>query len=291
MLLLTLRIYGGYNIRKNNEGETLVMKKNVIKILATASACIAVVLTIILIVTAFGGIGMEEYDNTLVKWLITTMGIVYIISAALTLTMLFTNDETIKEIVLANGKEGSTRATLGVVKKIAKENCVAIEGVKFRKCAIAVNDYGVKLRVVVSINDSDVPATTRHLRAVLEDAYEGALGFKFFSVDIKVKKLKSKYKPDVASVISKSDEEAVIEAERKAALGDGQNEVSLTETADGTENANSEPTAETEQTAETEITEQGAEEVVSEEKNENEESAENPETATDEEEREEKTEK
>ena len=261
------------------------MKKNAIKILATASACIAVVLTIILIVTAFGGIGMEEYDNTLVKWLITTMGIVYIISAALTLTMLFTNDETIKEIVLANGKEGSTRATLGVVKKIAKENCVAIEGVKFRKCAIAVNDYGVKLRVVVSINDSDVPAATRHLRAVLEDAYEGALGFRFFSVDIKVKKLKSKYKPDVAWVISKSDEEAVIEAERKAALGDGQNEVSLTETADGTENANSE------QTAETEITEQGAEEVVSEEKDENEESAENPETATDEEETEEKTEK
>lgn len=257
------------------------MKKNVIKILATASACVAVVLTIILIVTAFGGISMEEYDNSLVKWLITTMGIVYIISAALTLTMLFTNDETIKEIVLANGKEGSTRATLGVVKKIAKENCVAIEGVKFRKCAIAVNDYGVKLRVVVSINDSDVPAATRHLRAVLEDAYEGALGFRFFSVDIKVKKLKSKYKPDVALVISKSDEEAVIEAERKAALGDGQNEVSLTETADGTENANSE------QTAETEIKEQGAEEVVSEEKNENEESAENPETATDEEEREE----
>ena len=187
------------------------MKKNILRIFATASVVVALVFVIVLLVAAFGGIGEEDFNNGLVQGLFVALAIVFILLSAATLTFLFINDEAAKEIVLRADKEGATRTTVGVVKKIAKETVALVEGAKCTRCAIVANDYGVRLKITIKVKDIDVGDAERYVRACLEDAFLGKLNFKFYSIEIKVNQLKSKYAVDVNKVKAESDAEAKAE--------------------------------------------------------------------------------
>lgn len=194
------------------------MKKTMLKIFATASAIIAIVFVIVLLVAVFGGITVEEFDNALVKGLFVTLGSIYVLIMAFVLTMLFINDETVKEIVLRSDKEGGTRTTVGVVRKITKDTVALVEGVKCTKSAIIVNEYGVRLKIAVTVKGRDIEEIESYLRALLEDAFMGALNFKFYSIEIKVKKLEPKHKVNAEAIMAEADakrEEARLEEQAK----------------------------------------------------------------------------
>lgn len=182
------------------------MKKNMMRIFATANAVVALVFVIVLLVTAFGGISVEEFDNSLVKGLFISLGVIYLLLTGVTLAMLFINDELVKEIVLRSDKEGGTRTTVGVVKKITKNTAALVEGVKCSKCAVVVNEYGVRLKITVVVRERDVREVENYLRALLEDAFMGALNFRFYSIEIKVKKLKPNHKVDAVRIMADADE-------------------------------------------------------------------------------------
>ena len=176
------------------------MKKNIEKILASAGLIIAVVLIIILVVTAFGGIEQSEFDNQLVKGLIITLSVLYLLLAISSLVMLFTNNDAVKEITLRSEQGGSCKATLGVIRRLVKETFYGMEGVKTGKVALIVNEYGVKLKVSVRVTDRDVFETETYMRSMLEEVFKGALGFKFHAIEFKVVALQAKFKPDKAKV-------------------------------------------------------------------------------------------
>ena len=158
------------------------MKKNIEKILASAGLIIALVLIIILVVTAFGGIEQSEFDNQLVKGLIITLSVLYLLLAISSLVMLFMNNDAVKEITLRSEQGGSCKATLGVIRKLVKETFYGLEGVKTGKVALIVNEYGVKLKVSVRVTDRDVFETETYMRTLLEEVFKGALGFKFHTI-------------------------------------------------------------------------------------------------------------
>ena len=176
------------------------MKKNIEKILASAGLIIAVVLIIILVVTAFGGIEQSEFDNQLVKGLIITLSVLYLLLAISSLVMLFMNNDAVKEITLRSEQGGSCKATLGVIRKLVKETFYGLEGVKTGKVALIVNEYGVKLKVSVRVTDRDVFETETYMRTLLEEVFKGALGFKFHTIEFKIVALQAKFKPDKAKV-------------------------------------------------------------------------------------------
>lgn len=182
------------------------MKKIMQKIFATASVIIAVVLILILIVTAFGGIDFEEFENSLVRGLFVTLGILYLVLSAITLVMTFVNDDAVKEIVLRSEKEGVSKASVSVVRKLVKNTCASVDGVKCGKIAIISNEYGVRLRVAIKIVDKDVVETETYVRTMLEDAFYGALGFRFHAIEIKVTALQPAYKVNQADVAEKVEE-------------------------------------------------------------------------------------
>lgn len=190
------------------------MKKTFLKILAIAGTVLAVMFVVILLVAIFGGIGEKEFDNSLVKGLFITLGILYFLLAGTLIAVLFINDDIAKEIVLTTGSEGATRTTVGVVKKIAKETVALTEGVKCTKCSIVSNEFGVRLKVTVKAKDRDVGDVEKYIRPILEDAYMGKLGYKFYSIEIKVAKLKSKYQVNTAKIIAEADEKAKIADEQ-----------------------------------------------------------------------------
>ena len=176
------------------------MRKNIERILGAASIVIAFVLTVILLVTVFGGIEQSEFDNNLVKGLFITLAVLYFVLAGGLLAMLFGASDAVKEITLRSEQGGSCKATLGIIRKLVKESFRDIPGVKTGKVSLVVNEFGVKLRVSVKITDRDVFETETYLRTLLEETFAGALGFRFHTIEFKVVEFRAKFKPDAEKI-------------------------------------------------------------------------------------------
>ena len=206
------------------------MKKNIEKILASASIVIAFVLTIILLVTVFGGIEQQDFDNNLVKGLFITLAVLYFVTAGGLLVMLFVASDAVKEITLRSEQGGSCKATLGVIRKLVKESFRDVQGVKTGKVALVVNENGVKLRVTVKITDRDVFETETYLRTLLEEVFKGALGFRFHTIEFKVVEFQAKFKPDKSKIDAEVAEKVAAHTPNYASVP-GAVEQQVTETA------------------------------------------------------------
>ena len=176
------------------------MRKNIERILGAASIVIAFVLTVILLVTVFGGIEQSEFDNNLVKGLFITLAVLYFVLAGGLLAMLFGTSDAVKEITLRSEQGGSCKATLGIIRKLVKESFRDIPGVKTGKVTLVVNEFGVKLRVSVKITDRDVFETETYLRTLLDETFAGALGFRFHAIEFRVVEFRAKFKPDAEKI-------------------------------------------------------------------------------------------
>ena len=176
------------------------MRKNIERILGAASIVIAFVLTVILLVTVFGGIEQSEFDNNLVKGLFITLAVLYFVLAGGLLAMLFGASDAVKEITLRSEQGGSCKATLGIIRKLVRESFRDIPGVKTGKVTLVVNEFGVKLRVSVKITDRDVFETETYLRTLLEETFAGALGFRFHAIEFRVVEFRAKFKPDAEKI-------------------------------------------------------------------------------------------
>lgn len=179
------------------------MKKNLEKIFAPCSIVVAIILIMVLVVTAFGGIEATEFESKLVQGLIVTLAILYLVLAVVSLVLIFVNSDVVKEITLRQEKGGSVRVSANVVTKLVKQTCKQVEGVKCKKVALVSDEYGVRLKVNVKVVDKDVIEAETYLRTLLEDVFFGEFGFKFSSIEIKVMALTPKYKADQAAVQAK----------------------------------------------------------------------------------------
>ena len=176
------------------------MKKNLEKIFASASIIVAVILIMVLIITAFGGIEFKEFESELVRGLLITLAILYFVLASVALVLMFVNSDVIKDVVIRTETGGSVRVSANVITKLVKKACAEIEGLKCKKVILIQDDYGVRLKVNVKIVDKDVVETETYLRTLLADMFFGEFGFKFESIEIKVMVLTPKYKSDKAAI-------------------------------------------------------------------------------------------
>ncbi len=181
------------------------MKKNLEKIFASCSIVVAIILIMVLVVTAFGGIEPEEFDSQLVRGFVITLAILYLLLSVITLVLLFINNDVVKEIILRQEKGGAVRVTTSVVSKLVKKTCKDVEGVKCQKVAIVADEYGVRLKVNVKVVDKDVVESETYVRTLLEDVFYGEFGFKFSSIEIKVMALTPKYKANPENIQAKVD--------------------------------------------------------------------------------------
>ena len=180
-----------------------IMKKNLEKIFASCSIVVAVILIMVLVVAAFGGIEPDEFNSKLVRGLIVTLAILYIVLAVVSLVLIFVNSDVVKEITIRQEKGGSVRVSSQVVSKLVKQTCKQVEGVKCQKVVLVTDEYGVRLKLNVKVVDKDVVESETYVRTLLEDVFLGEFGFKFSSIEIKVMALTPKYKADEADIQSK----------------------------------------------------------------------------------------
>lgn len=193
------------------------MKKNLAKIFATCSVVVAIILIMVLLVTAFGGIQTNEFNSKLVQGLLLTLTIVYIALSAITLVLLFIKSDAVSEIVLRAQNGGTVKISAGVVTKQVKAVCKQVEGVKCKKVSVVADDFGNRLKVNVKVVDKDVLEAEAYLRVLIEDVFEKECGFRFNSIEIKVMALQSKYQADQAEINAKVEQKlAEIKAEQAA---------------------------------------------------------------------------
>ena len=236
------------------------MKKNLEKIFASCSIVVAFILIMVLVVTAFGGIDANEFNSKLVRGLIITLAILYLVLSIISLVLIFVNSDVVKEITLRQEKGGSVRVSSNVITKFVKTTCKQVEGVKCQKVALVSDEYGVRLKTNVKVVDKDVLETETYLRTLLEDVFLGEFGFKFSSIEIKVMALTPNYKADQAEVQAKVEKKlAEMKAQEEKNAQNEQSEENV-ENVESVENAESAEQAEV-QDGETEVEKQAEETV------------------------------
>ena len=117
------------------------------------------------------------------------------------------NNDAIKEITLRTNTSDKTRVSLPAVRKMIKTTCAQIEGVKCKGIKLTVSDYGVKLKVSVSVVDKDVEQVEAYIRNLITDVFDKSLGFAFSAIEISIIKFVPSYQPNVQEIITKSDAE------------------------------------------------------------------------------------
>lgn len=236
------------------------MKKNLEKIFASCSIVVAFILIMVLVVTAFGGVDANEFNSKLVRGLIITLAILYLVLSIISLVLIFVNSDVVKEITLRQEKGGSVRVSSNVITKFVKTTCKQVEGVKCQKVALVSDEYGVRLKANVKVVDKDVLETETYLRTLLEDVFLGEFGFKFSSIEIKVMALTPNYKADQAAVQAKVEKKlAEMKAQDEKNAQNEQSEENV-ENVESVENAESVEQAEV-QDGETEVEKQAEETV------------------------------
>ena len=236
------------------------MKKNLEKIFASCSIVVAFILIMVLVVTAFGGVDANEFNSKLVRGLIITLAILYLVLSIISLVLIFVNSDVVKEITLRQEKGGSVRVSSNVITKFVKTTCKQVEGVKCQKVALVSDEYGVRLKTNVKVVDKDVLETETYLRTLLEDVFLGEFGFKFSSIEIKVMALTPNYKADQAAVQAKVEKKlAEMKAQEEKNAQNEHSEENV-ENVESVENAESAEQSEV-QDGETEVEKQAEETV------------------------------
>lgn len=172
------------------------MKKNLEKVFGCASIVVAIILIMILLVTAFGGIKTDEFQTNLVQGLLITLAILYVVLAAITMVLMFVSSDVVKEITVHSEQKGSVRISVAVISKMVKNACAEVEGAKCKKVTVVTDEYGVRLKLNIKVVDKDVIEVETYIRTLLEDLFWGEFGFRFNSIEIKVVFLAPKYKAD-----------------------------------------------------------------------------------------------
>ena len=236
------------------------MKKNLEKIFASCAIVVSFILIMVLVVTAFGGVDANEFNSKLVRGLIITLAILYLVLSIISLVLIFVNSDVVKEITLRQEKGGSVRVSSNVITKFVKTTCKQVEGVECQKVALGSDEDGVRLKTNVKVVDKDVLETETYLRTLLEDVFLGEFGFKFSSIEIKVMALTPNYKADQAAVQAKVEKKlAEMKAQEEKNAQNEQSEENV-ENVESVENAESAEQAEV-QDGETEVEKQAEETV------------------------------
>lgn len=197
------------------------MKKLLERIVAIALTVIGALLIALLLVVMFKAVDVAELDNQVVKILIMSLSVIFAILAALCIGAAFSDNDKLKAVLMFKDKESATKATVGVVKKLAKKAAKNVPNAKVTKVLLFVDDNNnVKLRVSIRVKGNDTENVINRVRAEITSTIAAVLDVEFASVDFKLIGVKTNYKPTDKEIDDKVKEYQKLkeEADRKAEL-------------------------------------------------------------------------
>lgn len=177
------------------------MKKIFEKVVTITLGVISLFFVIMMLVTAFGGLELNDFDNSIVRALLICLAVIFAVLTGLAVFAAFQDNEKLSSVVLFKNKESATKATVAVVKRTAKRVVKEIPEAKLTKVQIVADDNGnVRLKVDVKLATDATMEVVTKVRALLIDTFANVFGIEFASIDFRIVKSKNSYVPSAAAV-------------------------------------------------------------------------------------------
>lgn len=195
------------------------MKKIFEKVVTVTLGVISLFFVIMMLVTAFGGLELNDFDNSIVRALLICLAVIFAVLTGLAVFAAFQDNEKLSSVVLFKNKESATKATVGVVKRTAKRVVKEIPEAKLTKVQIVADDNGnVRLKVDVKLATDATMEVVTKVRALLIDTFANVFGIEFASIDFRIVKSKNSYLPSAAAVDKRVEElKATVEVNKPEA--------------------------------------------------------------------------
>ena len=183
------------------------MKKIFEKVVTITLGVISLFFVIMMLVTAFGGLELSDFDNSIVRALLICLAVIFAVLTGLAVFAAFQDNEKLSSVVLFKNKESATKATVAVVKRTAKRVVKEIPEAKLTKVQIVADDNGnVRLKVDVKLATDATMEVVTKVRALLIDTFANVFGIEFASIDFRIVKSKNSYVPSAAAVDQRVEE-------------------------------------------------------------------------------------
>lgn len=183
------------------------MKKIFEKVVTITLGVISLFFVIMMLVTAFGGLELQDFDNSIVRALLICLAVIFAVLTGLAVFAAFQDNEKLSSVMLFKNKESATKATVAVVKRTAKRVIKDIPEAKLTKVQIVADDNGnVRLKVDLKLSTDATMDVVTKVRATLIDTFANIFGIEFASIDFRIVKSKNSYVPSAAAVDKRVEE-------------------------------------------------------------------------------------
>lgn len=170
------------------------------KVAVVAQICISLVFVVTTLLYLFNAIPENStlYDNGLSGPLVAILALVYLGLSAFLIYVNFSQCESLRQVLLHCDSESATHANAKVVKNIVKSCSKKVSGLRVKKIKMRLDEKnGLVVTLKVDVTTHNVSESIDVLRCLIADAFKNTLGLTFNSINFVIRKLKSRYKPDV----------------------------------------------------------------------------------------------
>ncbi|MCL2771088.1 MAG: hypothetical protein FWD89_02125 [Firmicutes bacterium] len=189
------------------------MKKILEKIISVSLACVSLIFVVFLLVMIFNTNAAAEADNKVVHSLFIVFTLVFIALTAINIRAAFSDEERINQVLLYKTTGSSKKASVGVVRRLAKRAVKDIAGAKVRHVHLYVDEnhevtFRASVKVVTDQNSTEKGKAViilEKVNAAIAIACQEVLGLEFKEIELKLVSAKSDYKPDAQAVAEKAE--------------------------------------------------------------------------------------
>jgi len=183
------------------------MKRAFEKTICVVGIVLAVLFIAVVLLTCFGVVNADEFNNGILKAVFMVLAVLYGISAVFSAYFVFSTGDELKEVLVYNRQDSTTRVTKGVIRKLAKQSLKNEQGVKVKGVKVILTDRGLNLKITIKTDSVDIPETTAYLKNILIDVFGKVLLIRFKNIDFKLVGVKTSYEAPRAEIRSETQED------------------------------------------------------------------------------------
>jgi len=185
------------------------MKKIFEKLIAISLAVMSLIFVVFLLVMIFDSELAAQANNTVVHALFIVFALVLAALTTLNILFSFLNHDRVNQILLFKTKSGTKKASVSVVKSLAKQAVSVIPNIKISGIHLIADDNNeVIFRANIALNTSgaetntapDVAKILENVNAALEIEFRDVLNLIFKDIELKLTKTKITYSPSLTQV-------------------------------------------------------------------------------------------
>ena len=176
------------------------MRKITEKVAIVAQICITLVFVITTLLYIANIIPERQAfaNNGMIATLIVVLSILYLLLSVYLLYVNFSEREALRQVLLFCDSESATHANVKVVRNIVRSCARKVDGIRVKRVKMRLDEkQGFVITLRVNASGDNLSFSIDKLRCLIADSFKNTLNLTFNSINFEVRRLKSRYTPDV----------------------------------------------------------------------------------------------